>query len=152
MEDQKEEVIGQTKILPPNIEKLGLVQCQGVWDLDGNRREGCGAYSDSPDQCTGSATTGHIRTNLFKVKGKWFSVRAAYRHVLLSIVEVDDAINGQIWSPRPIPLTCYSELVSEFKLLEVSDESFLRAIPSKTFSRIKGNVLRKLLDHGSDRH
>jgi hypothetical protein len=141
----------ETKILPSNIEKLKLVQCQGLWNMDGNRRDGCGAYTDCPDQCTGSPTSGHIRTNLFKVKGKWFSIRAAYREAVLSITEVDDAINGTIYRPQIMYITCYSELVSELKLMGVSDEAFLKVIPAKTFSRIKGNVLKKLLDHGSSR-
>jgi len=145
---ERSEVTYQTKILPTNIEKLGLTQCTGVWDLDGNKREGCGAYSDCPDQCTGSPTSGHIRTNLFKIKGKWFSVRGAYREALLSITEVDDAINGNIYRPKLSYITCYSELVSELKLAGITDEAFLKVIPTKTFNRIKGNVLRKLLDHG----
>jgi len=141
--------VGQAKILSDNIDKLDLTSCEGVWDLDGGKREGCGALSDEPDYCAGSPEVGHIRTNLYKIKGKWFSVRAAYREALLSITEVDDAINGNIYRPKVGYITCWSELVKELKLVGILDEDFLKVIPAKTFNRIKGNVLKKLLDHGS---
>lgn len=142
-----ESITYPTKILATNVEKLNLTPCLGLWDLDGNKRGGCGTFSDVPDCCAGSRNSGHIRTNLYKVKGKWFSVRAAYREALLSITEVDDAITGNIFRPQLMYITCWSELVSELKLVGITDEAFLKVIPLKTFNRIKGNVLKKLLNH-----
>src|SRR5450631_536534 len=112
-----------TKILDVNVQKLELAPCLGVWDLDGNKREGCGTLSDIPDYCAGSPTSAHIRTNLYKVKGKWFSVRLSYREALLSIVEVDDAVSGNIHRPQLGYINCWSELVSELKLVGVTDEA-----------------------------
>lgn len=136
-------------ILASNLSKMELEPCRkcGGYDVDYDKD---GNYI-SPPGCNEEdhwVPLGPQTYNHFQIKGKWYVCPRKWVIPLLTLVEIENAMNIQGTMHRPYPTRINRSLTSLFSLMRkcgVTDEQIATQFPSQQVNRMKGRVFQRLV-------
>lgn len=124
-------------LLQSNIAKLGLDPCAK-----------CGSYNSWVEECESHwpKLTPSNYTH-FCLRGQWYVVPQKYTDKLLSILEVDAAmqIHGAMYKPRPTRIQNLTDLMSLCRKMGATDDEMDQVFLTGQVNRMRSRVFKKLV-------
>ncbi len=129
------------KVLQSNIDKLQLKPCEKCNGFD---EWGVGESDECEDHWSRLDPREYTH---FSIRGKWYVLPQRFVAPLLSLIEVDSAlqIQGAMYKPAPTRIGNLTNLLALLRKSGISDEQLQKVFPPEQIKRMSGRVLRKLV-------